>query len=207
MKFRVFYLLLGIYFSCVKCLAQEKLYFNHTEVGFLYGRGMEDWEGNYPKRVDFTLHTFHGARITPRHMLGFSTGLDRYEDINLIPIALGYRGFFGKQGKPQLFAGLDLGAGSTLLEKKESNEWSRSWHEGGLLFSPIAGIKLPSKKDKTSLSFTLAYKRQDLSHFQGFLEQGNVPAINAASLPPGFNSLTETAYLFHSFVFRMGLMF
>lgn len=207
MKFRFIYLFIGLYFSCVKGLAQEKLYFSQTEIGFLYGRGMENWEGKREERMDFTFQTFHGARFTPKQVIGFSVGLDQYQDISLLPIALGYRGFIGKEGKPQLFGGLDLGGGSAVLEKKQEDEWSKSWYEGGIMFSPMAGFKLPSKKGKAALSFTFAYKRQEFSYFQGYFERGNVRPFTTFILPPGYNSVNETAFLYHSFVFRMGLMF
>jgi hypothetical protein len=207
MNHRIFYLFIGIYFSCVKSLAQEKLYFNQTEVGFLYGRGMENWEGKHEERIDFSFNTFHGAMITPKQVIGFSVGLDQYQDISILPIAMGYRGFIGKEGKPQFFGGLDLGTGSTLLEKTQEDQWFKRWYEGGILFSPMAGFKFPSKEGNTSLSMTIAYKRQEYFFFEGFKDLGGTQPFPSSALPPGYNSVNETAYLLNSFVFRMGLMF
>lgn len=204
---KILWLLIGLYFSCVKGLAQEKMFFSQTELGFLLGRSAEDWEGKHQDRIGLSFQSFHGAKISPHHVMGFSVGLDNYDDLNVIPLAMGYRGFLGKEGKPQIFGGLDLGAGSMILEGSEETEWSKSWYEGGLLFSPMAGFRLPSKRGKSALTFTLAYKRQEFSHFLGGLERGIPQTLPDSNLPPGYNSLNETAFLYHSFVFRLGLMY
>ncbi|PZX52788.1 hypothetical protein LV84_03398 [Algoriphagus ratkowskyi] len=188
-------------------MAQEKKYFGQAEVGFLYGRGEEDWDGNHVKRFDVTFMTFNGVHITKNHVLGFSTGLDQYEDISIIPIALGWRAFLGKDDKPKLFGALDLGGGSAVLEENYSDEWSRSWYEGGLLISPSAGFSFPAKKGKTALSLSIAYKRQAVTYFQGTLSQPGSQSITSDLLPPGFNSMNEKNYLYRSFVCRVGLMF
>lgn len=204
---KVYYLLIGLYFSCVKGLAQEKMFFSQTELGFLMGRSGKDWEGKRQDRFGLSFQTFHGAQINPHHVIGFSVGIDEYEDVWVLPIAMGYRVFLGKEGKPQIFGGLDLGTGSMLLEGTEVTEWSKSWYEGGLLFSPMAGFRLPSKKGKTALSMSFAYKRQEFSYFLGGFDRGRTQTLPIGNLPPGYSSLNETAFLFHSFVFRMGLMF
>ncbi|WP_296702203.1 hypothetical protein [Algoriphagus sp.] len=188
-------------------LAQEKLYFNQTELGFLYGKGLEQWDGNREKRMDVSFLTFHGARISKNHVVGFSTGFDQYDEISVIPFALGWRGFMGKSGKPKIFAGFDLGGGSAVLEKKVKDEWNKSWYEGGFLVSPSLGISLPAKKGKSALSFSFAYKRQQISQFWGTFIQPGSQTIPNELLPPGFSSLTENNLLFRSFVFRTGIMF
>lgn len=188
-------------------MAQENVYFGQTEIGFLVRNSVEQWDGSRHKRFDISFMTFHGAHITKNNVVGFSLGIDQYDEISVIPIALGWRGFLGKHRKPKIFGGLDIGGGSTILEKKVSDEWNKSWYEGGSLISPSAGISFPSKKDKTALSFSFAYKRQQISHYWGSLSQPGSQVIGDKQLPPGFNSLTETNFLFRSFVFRAGLMF
>jgi hypothetical protein len=188
-------------------MAQEKIYFGQTEIGFLAGNSEEQWDGNRQRRFDVSFMTFHGAHITNNNVVGFSLGIDQYDEISVIPIAFGWRGFLGKDGKPKIFGGLDVGGGSTILEKKVSDEWSKSWYKGGSLISPSAGISFPSKKDKTALSFSFAYKRQQVSHYWGSLIQPGSQVIANDKLPPGYNSLTENNFLFRSFVFRAGLMF
>ncbi|WP_373399424.1 hypothetical protein V8V91_06825 [Algoriphagus halophilus] len=81
--------------------AQEKAYFNQTELGFLYGKGSEQWDGRKEQRIDVSLITFHGIRLTKNHVIGFSTGLDQYEELSIIPLALGWRGFWGRRENPR----------------------------------------------------------------------------------------------------------
>ncbi|MBN3518514.1 hypothetical protein JYB62_00750 [Algoriphagus lutimaris] len=194
-------------FFYLNSIAQDKAYFNQTELGFLYGKGSEQWDGSKENRIDVSFITFHGVRITKNHVIGFSTGLDQYNQLSIIPLALGWRGFLGKTGKPNVFAGLDIGGGSALLEKKEENEWSKSWYEGGYLVSPSFGASFPAKKGKSALTLSFAYKRQQISQFVGtFLPPGS-PSIPTDLLPPGFSTFTENDFLFRSFVFRAGLLF
>jgi hypothetical protein len=200
-------LVLGFLLFSSKILAQEKLYFGQAEIGILSGRGVEQWDGNHENRTDFTLMTFNGVRISKNHVVGFTTGLDQYEEISIIPLALGWRGFLGKDGKTKLFGGVDVGGASAILEKKESNEWSKSWYEGGFLISPSLGVSIPAKKGNTALSLSIAYKSQQVSQFFGTLSQSNTPSIGSDLLPPGYSSLTENSYLYRSFVVRAGLMF
>lgn len=203
----LYFLLIGLLLISFQSMCQETKYFGQAEIGFLYGRSAEQWDGNHQERINFSLMTFHGIRVTKNHVVGFSTGLDQYEELNIIPIALGWRGFLGKEGKPKIFGGLDLGGGSTVLEKKVSDEWSKSWYEGGYMVSPSLGVSFPARKGKTTLSVSFAYKRQAISQFWGSLLQSGSTTITSDLLPPGFNSLTENSYLYHSFVFRAGLMF
>lgn len=187
--------------------AQDKVYYNQTEFGAMFGRVENQWTEELEERINFSMITFHGAKISKHHVVGFSLGLDHYEYLSIIPIALGWRGFLGKEGKAQLIGGFDIGGGSTILEDSEESEWGKSWYEGGIMASPSVGAFFPGKKGKTALTVTLAYKRQELAFFQGsFNRQGNVP-FPSSQLPPGFNSITETDYLFQSLVLRMGLSF
>ena len=197
----------GVLLFSGKIQAQEKIYFGQAEIGILYGRGADQWDGTHEDRTDFTLMTFNGVRISKNHVIGFVTGLDLYEEISVIPLALGWRGFLGKDGKPKLFGGLDVGGGTAILEKKESNEWSKSWYEGGFLISPSVGVSFPAKSGNTALSFSIAYKSQQMSQFNGVLSQFDTQSIATDLLPPGYSSLTENSYLYRSFVVRAGLMF
>ena len=187
--------------------AQEKLYFGQTEIGILAGRSEFKWDGKYQKRTDFTLLSYHGAQIFRNHVVGFTTGLDQYDQVSIIPFAFGYRGFIGKEGKPKIYGGLDFGMGSTILEKKIKDEWSQSWYGGGLLFSPSIGGSFPAKNGNTKLSLSIAYKRQDISFFQGALANGQQQNNPSDGLPPGFSSLQETKNLYRSLVLRIGLIY
>jgi len=191
-----------------KSYSQEKVYYNQTEFGILFGNSVETWNGERDKRRDFSMVTFHGVKISRHHVVGMSTGFDQYEDLSVIPIAIGWRGFLGRESKPQLIGGFDFGGGSALFEKKEVTEWYESWYKGGVMISPSIGVKLPAKKGKTSLTMSIAYKRQELGFFMGYFDQGNnsQPLIRSRLLP-GYSSMTETSYLFHSLVARMGFSF
>ncbi len=197
-----FFLILGI-----ESLAQNSKYFGQVEIGFLYGRSEEQWDENHEERVDVSLMTFHGIQVTKNHVIGLSTGLDQYEGISIIPIALGWRGFLGKDGKPKVFGGLDLGGGSTMLEKKENDTWSKSWYQGGLMVSPSIGASFPAKKGNYALTFTFAYKSQEISQFRGTLLQPGAQSLTNDLLPPGYSAMQENNFLYRSFVFRAGLLF
>ena len=199
--------LAGLLMICLDGLAQNKIYFGQTEIGLLAGRSQEQWDGSTERRTDFTFVSFHGAKIFRNHVVGFSAGLDKYEDVSIIPLAFGYRGFLGKEGKPKIFGGIDLGMGSAILEKEVSDDWNKSWYRGGLLFCPSVGISFPTPKGNSSLSLSLAYRRQDISYFQGSLANLGTQTITSDQLPPGLNSLTETEYLYRSMVFRIGIMY
>ncbi|MBN3583233.1 hypothetical protein JYB64_12610 [Algoriphagus aestuarii] len=201
------YFIFCLFLISLKGLAQEKKYFGQTEIGMSVGRSEELWDGNREKRRDFTLQSFHGAKISKSHVVGFSVGFDRYDHLSIIPFAFGYRGFLGDEGKSRLFGGLDLGIGSTILEKKTRDEWSKSWYQGGLLFSPSIGVSFPSRKGSSALSLSVAYKRQELSFFQGTLDRSGSQAPASKKLPPGFSSLSETESLYQRMVFCIGLIY
>ena len=204
------YLILFLFFSTVSVSAQNSAYFSQTEVGFLWGKGQKDWEGKYMNRTNLSMSTFHGAKINRHQVVGFSLGFEEYEEIKLLPIALGWRGFLGKENRPNLFAGLDIGGGAAFLEKKEITEWYKFWYEGGMMVHPSIGVKLPARKGNWALSGSLGYKRQEVSYLQGYFDGGARPFLGSnqsSQLPNGFSSLNETNYLFHSVVFRMGVMF
>jgi len=206
---KVRFLILVIFIlSFTQSFGQEKVYFNQTELGVLFGNGEEDWTGVDKKRIDLSLITFHGVKISKHHAVGLSVGFDQYESLSVIPFAVGWRGFLGKENRPQLIGGFDFGGGSAVLEDKEKTEWYESWYKGGVLISPSIGVKLPARKGKSSLTISLAYKRQELGYFMGFFERGDSPRpLTNTNLLPGYSSMTETSYLFHSLVARMGFMF
>lgn len=176
----------------------------------VWGKSFENWNGTKDRRQDFTIMTFHGVKITPKMVIGFSTGLDRYDGVSLLPIALGWKGFMGKTDKPQLFAGADVGGGSAIFEKKVSTEWEDHWYEGGAMVSGMLGIRFPAKKWKNALTLSFGAKRQFLSYFQG-QKTGVVvnpsPIEDLPNLPREYQSLSKTSYLFNSLYVRVGMTF
>lgn len=186
---------------------QEKVYYNQTELGATFGQSEDNWNGESEPRISFSMITFHGVRFAKYHVVGVSLGLDHYPSIDILPFALGWRGFHGPKDKPQLIGGFDIGAGSTVLAEKVETEWGKSWYEGGVMVSPSIGAYFPGKKQKTALTITLAYKLQEFSQLNGSFDQVNPRPFLSSSLPPGYNSLTETSYSLKSLVLRMGLSF
>jgi len=206
MKVR-FFILSILILSFTQSFGQEKAYFNQTELGALFGNSGPTWSGEDKKRRDFSVTTFHGVKISKHHVVGLSVGFDQYESLSVIPFAVGWRGFLGKENKPQLIGGFDFGGGSAMFEDTEKTEWYESWYKGGVMVSPSIGVRLPARKGKTSLTMTLAYKRQELGFFTGYFERDNLRPLINSQLLPGYSSMTETSYLFHSLVARMGFMF
>ena len=184
--------------------AQKAPFFTQIDAGILHGTTKNEWTQENNSRNGFSFSAFLGAKLHPNHVLGFSTGWDNYDELDIMPIALGWRGFIGNMDNPTLFAGMDIGGGSTLLERKETTEWSKSWYEGGLLLYPSIGAKLPFKSGNNSLSISLGYKRQVASYFQGALEPGG---SGYPGIPPGFRDMHQTKFLFHSLSIKAGLIF
>jgi len=186
---------------------QQKVYYNQTELGALFGETEDDWNGESKTRVSFSMITFHGVRVSQYHSVGFSLGLDHYQMIDIIPFALGWRGFLGESGKPQMIGGFDIGGGSTILGEQVETEWGKIWYEGGVMASPSVGVFFPGRKGKTAMTFTLAYKLQKFSLFNGSFDRANTRSFLSSSLPSGYSSLTESSYSLQSLVVRMGLNF
>jgi hypothetical protein len=206
-KMKISFLIVSIcILTVVAAYGQQKVYYNQTELGAMFGETEDNWNGESETRVNFSMITFHGVRFSKYHAVGFSLGLDHYKTIDIIPFALGWRGFLGEIGKPQMIGGLDIGGGSTILGEKVETEWGKSWYEGGVMASPSVGVFLPGRKGRTTLTFTFAYKLQKFSLFNGSFDRVN-PTSLASSLPPGYGSLTENSYSLQSLVVRMGLSF
>lgn len=207
MKLKIKVLFLLFFGFAAQSLAQQGQYFGQTEIGFLSGKSQDLWDESHETRFGATLMTFNGIHLTNNHVIGFVTGIDQYEGLTILPLAIGWRGFFGKDGNARIFGGLDIGGGSAVFEKYTKDEWSKSWYEGGYLVSPSIGVTLPTKYDKTAFSFSIAYRRQQVSNYYAVLSQPGTQTFQTELLPPGYSSLTENDYLFRSFVFRVGLRY
>lgn len=186
--------------------AGAQKYFNHTDFGVLMGR-VETWDNNFDTRVNFSFATFHGVKILPAHAVGFSVGIDTYPGLTLMPLALGWRGFREKGRKYTWFAGMDLGGGSTVLQRTERKDWSESWFDGGILFSPSIGLRKRARNGGHSFVWSIGYRRQEATFYEGFYDFSRSFQPLSSSIPPGFSSVLNEQYAFNSFFLKWGLMF
>ena len=165
------------------------------------------WDNNFDSRMNFSIQSFNGVRIDKNHAIGFLLGLDTYPSFNLMPMAFGWRGFLEKGKRNTPIAGFDIGMGSAILEKREVNEWSETWYEGGLLVSPQIGLRRNSKKGTHAFTWTLGFKRQHAYFYEGVRNVFGTANATVNRLPPGFSSIREEAYVFNSLLFKWGLLF
>jgi len=193
-------------------LAQTKPWMTQLEVGLLGGKTKDLWEEKTNERTTFSFSAFHGKEVIRNQVVGIYLGVDHYPSVTLIPIGIGWRGFLGKKSGPQFFGGLDLGYGSTVLEKVDRTDWSSNWHEAGVLVHPEIGIKLPAKRGNWALTASVGYKRQPTYYFEGAHSNADskpkIPLFRTRDvLPKGFSSLNSTSILYHSLSVQVGILF
>lgn len=181
---------------------QHGTYVNHTELGPLFGK-INDMD----RRVNFSLQSFNGIRIHPSHSLGFLVGFDSYPGFVLVPLAMGWRGVLDKEKRTSPYASLDIGYGSALLEKRQRNNFWESWYEGGFLLSPAIGIHRLSKSGRHAFTWSIGFKHQKASFYEGSRIPGLSRDSNNPDLPPGFRSIREEAYVLNSLFIKWGMVF
>lgn len=205
---RVLILFLGVFILTFQSFGQDHPYFMQTEAGILLGDS--EYESNEIfDRKGFTFHTFHGVHLTSKHVLGFSLGVDRYQNFTVVPIAVGWRGFLGKKENSKLFLAMDIGAGGPVSEEAFESEWQEYRYNAGLMLNPSVGFRFPSRKGKTALSISLGYKQQNFSFFWGEKSRAITQTGISSSgsiVPSGYNSYSKTKYLYHNLSLRMGIM-
>jgi len=199
-------LLFLVFFSFLEeAYSQDNTFFNQTEIGASIGSVKTDFDG-YTTRLNFSFQSLNGVRFNKYHAAGFLVGVDAYPNLTLVPLGFGWRGFLEKGKRHTLFAGLDLGAASALLEKRVKTEWTESWYDGGLFFNPSIGIRRKSKKGKNASVLSIGYKRQEANFYEGTKEIG-FSSFRDATIPPGFTSIRKEEYIFNSLVLKWGLVF
>ncbi|ERM84399.1 hypothetical protein P872_24905 [Rhodonellum psychrophilum GCM71 = DSM 17998] len=199
---RYFILTIFVVFIAFGAQSQSPVYVNHTEIGPMFGKS-----NDYDYRVNFSIQTFNGVKINPNHEVGFLVGLDTYSGLNLMPVALGWRGIREKGKRTSPYLSLDLGYGSALLEKRDRQGQRESWYEGGSLFSPAIGLRRKSRGGKSAFSWSLGFKRQGASFYEGVRGGGLSTGFSEGRLPPGFISVREENYVFNSLLLKWGLVF
>jgi hypothetical protein len=172
----------------------KKGYTNITEVGLLFGHSY----GGYSSKSNFTAQTFNGYRFSPRLSVGATLGIDWYNSVQVMPVALGIRGDVLKNKKATPYYGLDAGYGFTFLTAERANETDR----GGFMINPTIGIKL-NIGGGNSLTMSLGWKRQ--------LTQTTSNPYNTMDATTRFwypqdYSVTSDKY-FNRFSFRIGMSF
>lgn len=182
--------------------SQSLPYVNQTEMGLLLGKVNEQ-----DKRINFSVQSFNGVRAHPHHEVGFLIGWDSYPHFSLMPVALGWRGFRDKGRKLSTYASMDIGYASAWTEKRfRENQWE-SWYQGGLIFSPAIGLRKKSTNRRHAFSWSLGFKRQKASFFEGRKAQGLILDSSHKKLPPGFLSIREEDYIFNSLFLKWGIVF
>jgi hypothetical protein len=192
--------------------AQVNKRITQLEFGLLSGKTPSMWEEGAINRLNFSFSGFHGKEIKPNHYLGIHLGYDNYPEVQLLPIGLGWRSFLGDDIGPKLMGGVNVGFGTTFLEKRERTDWSSNWHEGGVYFHPFLGVTLPAKKGNWALTSSVGYKWQPSSYLEGTHSQSETqpkihPFWTRAALPEGFNSLNKASTQYHSLSFQVGILF
>lgn len=181
-------------FSRGSVLAQALPFTNHTEIGVLQNNQ------SLGPHTSFTFQTFNGVKANNWLSIGFTTGLDNYNQTIIIPFALGARAVLPSEGKISFLGGLDTGVGSVPFEKDSRT----SWTEGGFLLNPIVGMLIKTK-GKGQFSLSLGYKRQVISKSEGTLDPGNTNGSNG--LPPGYRSIFRETFIYNRASIRLGVFF
>lgn len=208
-------LILVVFFSWCSvqvATAQDNKRLTQLELGLLGGKSKFLWSEETQNRLNFSFSAFHGKEIKPNHYLGIHLGYDHYPDIQLLPIGLGWRSFFGDEVGPKWLAGINGGFGATFLEERNRTEWSSTWREGGFFFHPFLGVTLPAKKGNWSLTSSIGYKWQPSSFLEGTHSETDTrpkihPFWTRSLLPDGFNSLNKVSTQFHSLSVQVGILF
>jgi hypothetical protein len=136
-------------------------YTNQTEVGGLFGRV------NYPNpnngnqeqidnRLNLTMQTFNGVKLSNRLAAGMTIGVDWYKTALINPISGGIRYDLTQNNDVRLFATADAGYGFVWFQDDAEGFNTK----GGLMLNPGIGLKM-GKPGATAVTFTLSYKRQE----------------------------------------------
>lgn len=169
--------LLLLLLSSLPGYGQQASYVNHTELGPLLGK-MNDTD----RRVNFSIQSFNGIRIRPNLSVGFLIGMDSYPGFVLMPMAMGWRGVLDKGKRTSLYASLDVGYGSAILEEKQRENFLESWYEGGLMFSPAIGSIENQKVDAMPLpgASALSIKKLPFMKAREYRVSAGTPTIQSS---------------------------
>jgi hypothetical protein len=201
MKKRLTLALCCILLSFSATFAQHLPYVSHWETGILIG------QADGTDRANFSIQSLHGFRINNIHDFGILVGFDRYPGAMIMPFGVGWRGTLRPENRVSLFAGMDVGYGSMVLEKKMVSEWNQhSWFEGGLMVQPSVGMQFRKRKSST-MTFSLGYKQQQTNYFEG--NPINDPWLEypSPSNPDHWQNFRKDEIFFRSMSVKLGYIF
>ncbi|WP_162415963.1 hypothetical protein [Cyclobacterium roseum] len=187
-----------LYLACPSNSWGQALPFtHHSEMGVLSGRD------EFGSRTNFTFQTFNGFQLSDQHAFGFVTGLDQYGSLSVVPVAMGWRAVLNPEDTWQLYGGVDLGFGSTLLEPTVVTEWNEHrWQEGGFMGQGSIGLRLKTKR-ANFWTLSLAYKRQ-IYHLTTGNPREPSPDPNR---PEDWSYYAKDKITFNNVVYRLGYWF
>lgn len=184
-------------FSYQKTNAQTKKLFkypfvNQTEFGVLFGRNKETFyyypyfSSYYPPEPNgfnlqnvssLSLQTFNGFKVRKKTSVGITTGLDAYNSVLIIPIAVGLRHvlFEKSENGAKIQTGLDAGWG--IANNANSNENAN----GGIMLNPAVGFKFPTKNGSAWM-VNFGYKYQFIEFTQEFSDDYNISTLETRNL-------------------------
>jgi len=198
-----FLLFISFYFILIGyAVGQSHYYVNHTELGILLGKTT-----NFEQRVNFSFQSFNGIRINPKNEVGILIGHDSYPLVNLVPLAVGWRGMQTVGDKFTPYASFDIGYASAVFNKRIVEGSFESWYQGGLYISPAVGIRHQSKNPDLAFSWSIGLKRQQLSFYEGHRTSPLSPTSPNGPLPPGFTTIREDNYILNSLHLKWGIIF
>jgi hypothetical protein len=155
MKF--LYLFTLTFFTFGSALAQSeeppvKRYMGSVELGFLSGNNRQHDIDHYVAAP--TVKFFNGYRLHRLLAVGASTGFDLYDNLLIIPLALGLRGEVLNTRISPMYS-IDAGYGGSFL----SDENGSMKRRGGWMFNPSLGFRVRTG-NSTAYTFAAGYKTQ-----------------------------------------------
>jgi hypothetical protein len=155
MKF--LYLLTLTFFTIGSVLAQSeeppvKRYMGSVELGYLSGNNKQHDVDYYVAAP--TVKVFNGYRLHRLLAVGASTGFDFYDNLLIIPLAVGLRGEVLDTRISPVYS-IDAGYGGSLLSDEEGSVKRK----GGWMFNPALGFRVRTG-NSTAYTFAAGYKTQ-----------------------------------------------
>lgn len=128
-----------------------KRYLGMVEFGYLYGKTAA---GSLNSVASHSVQFFNGVRVHRLVALGVTVGTDFYNNVLVLPFALGIRGELADT-RVSPFYSLDAGYGVASLS--DDNEQRNT--VGGWMYNPAVGLRVKTGND-TAFTFGVGYRYQ-----------------------------------------------